>query len=80
VATAEIWATGVRALKAELDRHKRQPVEQCQRRAKMIQRIRSLLDQVKDGIPADPTWPFTWNADQLTTLGLGLKAQLATIS
>jgi hypothetical protein len=50
----------------------------------MVQRIRELLDQdfgelsraVKDGIPADPTWPFTWNVDQLTILGLGLKAQL----
>jgi hypothetical protein len=88
VATAEIWATGVRALKAELHRHNHEAAEQRQHRARMIQRIRELLDQdfgelsraVKDGLPADPTWPFTWNADQLTTLGLGLKAQLAATS
>jgi hypothetical protein len=84
VATAEIWATGVRALKAELHRHNHEAAEQRQHRARMVQRIRELLDQdfgelsraVKDGIPADPTWPFTWNVDQLTILGLGLKAQL----
>ena len=68
------------ALKAELNRHRRQAAEQRQHRANMIQRIHKLLGQVKDGVPADPTWPFTWNVDQLTTLGLGLKAQLASTS
>ena len=63
VATAGIWATGVRALKAELHRHNHEAAEQRQRRAMMVQRIRALLDQVKDGLPANPTWPFTWNIE-----------------
>jgi len=80
VATAEVWAAGVRALKAELYRHNHQTADQRTYRAKLIQRIHDLLDQVKDGLPADPTWPFTWNEDQLTALGRGLKAQLTAAS